>query len=154
LNLFQLAGLPVAAAAEVAPTAAAATELAVVDSVLVDSVQVDSATVGSATVGSATVGSATVGSVPVGAATALHLELQAPPPSVARSLRLSAGQPAVIVTIRFDDPTVGKPLALTVAVLRPEMFRLVLQTPSELLAEPDAGNLPGSWAHAVEGWEP
>jgi len=134
LNLFQLAGLPGAVAAEVAPVAAAATELAVVDSVHA--------------------GSATVGSVPVGAATALHLELQAPPPSVARSLRLSAGQPAMIVTIRFDDPTVGRPVALTVAVLRPEMFRLVLQTPSELLAEPDAGNLPGSWAHAAEGWEP
>lgn len=88
------------------------------------------------------------------AATALHLELQAPLPSVARSLRLGAGQPAMIVTIRFDDPDIGRPVALTIAVLRPEIFRLVLQTPPHPLPPPGAGNLPGSWAHAVEGWEP
>jgi DNA-binding GntR family transcriptional regulator len=129
LNLFQLAGLAESASVEDAPTDAAASDLAFVDSV-------------------------PVGSVPVGAVTALHLELQPPPPSVARSLRLSAGQPAMIVTIRFDDVTDDKPVALTIAVLRPEMFRLVLQTPSGLRAHEDTGNLPGSWTHAVEGWEP
>lgn len=87
-----------------------------------------------------------------GAATALHLELQAPPPSVARSLRLGAGQPAMIVTIRFDDVATGRPLALTIAVLRPEMFRLVLESPFH--PPTDAGNLTGSWTRAVEGWEP
>ena len=35
---------------------------------------------------------------------ALFVELQPPPPAVARSLRLSAGQPAAMVTVRFDDP--------------------------------------------------
>jgi DNA-binding GntR family transcriptional regulator len=90
----------------------------------------------------------------VGAATALHLELQAPPPSVARSLRLGAGQPAVIVTIRFDDVAAGRPIALTIAVLRPEMFRLVLETPFHPLTEADAGNVGGSWTRAVEGWQP
>ena len=35
---------------------------------------------------------------------ALHIEMQPPPPAVARSLRLPAGQPATIVTVRFDDP--------------------------------------------------
>src|ERR1700722_9737254 len=39
----------------------------------------------------------------VGLPAALHIELQAPPPSVARSLRLTAGQPATMVTVRFDD---------------------------------------------------
>jgi DNA-binding GntR family transcriptional regulator len=87
-------------------------------------------------------------------ATALHLELQAPPPSVARSLRLGAGQPAMIVTIRFDEAAIGRPVALTIAVLRPEMFRMVLQTPSGSRADRDAGNLSGSWTDAVEGWEP
>jgi DNA-binding GntR family transcriptional regulator len=90
----------------------------------------------------------------VGSATALHLELQAPPPSVARSLRLAAGQPAMIVTIRFDDLATGRPIALTIAVLRPEMIRLVLHAPFRPLAEGDATNLPGSWTHVIEGWEP
>lgn len=128
LNLFQLAGVPGAVSANVVATDAAA--------------------------GATGVGAATVGAATVGAATALHLELQAPPPSVARSLRLGAGQPAVIVTILFDDVATGRPIALTIAVLRPEMFRLVLETPPHPLTEAGAGNLAGSWTRAVEGWEP
>jgi DNA-binding GntR family transcriptional regulator len=88
------------------------------------------------------------------AATALHIEMQAPPPSVARSLRLTAGQPAMIVTVRFNVPDTGRPAALTIAVLRPEMFRVVLRTALPPLRETDAGNLPGSWTDAIEGWEP
>jgi DNA-binding GntR family transcriptional regulator len=91
-----------------------------------------------------------------GLPTALHIELQAPPPSVARTLRLTAGQPAMMVTVRFEDLDSGRPVALTVAVLRPDMFRLVVQTPRPPLpAETgNAANLPDSWAHAVEDWEP
>jgi len=90
----------------------------------------------------------------VGTATALHLELQAPPPSVARSLRLGAGQPAMIVTIRFDDADASRPIALTIAVLRPEMFRLVLQTPLQSGTDGEAGDLASAWSHAIEGWDP
>jgi DNA-binding GntR family transcriptional regulator len=91
-----------------------------------------------------------------GLPTALQIELQAPPPSVARTLRLSAGQPAMMVTVRFEDLDSGRPVALTVAVLRPDMFRLVVQTPAPPLpAEAgNAANLPDSWTHAVEDWEP
>jgi len=89
-----------------------------------------------------------------GLPTALHIELQAPPPSVARSLRLTAGQPAMMVTVRFEDLDSGRPVALTVAVLRPDMFRLVVQTPRPPLPAEDPGNLPNSWTHAVEDWEP
>src|SRR5215471_12432847 len=39
----------------------------------------------------------------LGAPAALHVELQPPPSSVARGLRLGAGQPAAMVTVRFDD---------------------------------------------------
>jgi DNA-binding GntR family transcriptional regulator len=85
---------------------------------------------------------------------ALHIEMQAPPPSVARSLRLTAGQPALMVTVRFDDPATDRPVALTIAVLRPDMFRVVVQTPRPPLPDGTAGNLSGSWTHAVEGWEP
>jgi DNA-binding GntR family transcriptional regulator len=97
---------------------------------------------------------APVGPPPVVSATALHIEMQAPPPSVARSLRLTAGQPAMIVTVRFNAPDTGRPAGLTIAVLRPEMFRVVLQTPSPPLREGDVGKLSGSWSYATEDWEP
>lgn len=62
---------------------------------------------------------------------ALHLEMQPPPSSIARGLRLRAGQPAVVVTVRFDEPAAGRPLALTVAALRPDLFRIVIDSPVE-----------------------
>jgi DNA-binding GntR family transcriptional regulator len=88
-----------------------------------------------------------------GSPTALHIELQAPPPSVARSLRLTAGQPAIMVTVRFDEMDTGRPVALTIAVLRPDMFRVVVQTPRPPLPDETSGNLSASWAHAAEDWE-
>jgi DNA-binding GntR family transcriptional regulator len=90
----------------------------------------------------------------IGVPAALHIELQAPPPSIARSLRLTAGQPAMIFTVRFDDRETAKPVALTVAVLRPDMFRVVVQTPRKPLPERKAGSLSASWAHVAEDWEP
>lgn len=91
---------------------------------------------------------------PAGSAAALYIELQAPPPSVARSLRLSAGQLAMIVTIRFDELNSGRPVALTIAALRPDLFRLVVQTSLPPLPDGNAGSLSGSWTHALEDWEP
>jgi DNA-binding GntR family transcriptional regulator len=88
-----------------------------------------------------------------GSPTALHIEMQAPPPSIARSLRLTAGQPAIMVTVRFDHKPTGRPVALTIAVLRPDMFRVVVQTPQPPLPDGTAGNLSGSWTHVVEDWE-
>src|ERR1035441_8175629 len=44
---------------------------------------------------------------------ALYVEMQPPPPSVARSLRLTPGQIAAMVTVRFDDPDSQEPVALT-----------------------------------------
>jgi DNA-binding GntR family transcriptional regulator len=94
------------------------------------------------------------GATPVGEPRALHIEMQPPPPSVARSLRLTAGQPAALVTVRFDDPDEGRPLALTVAVFRPDLFRIVVQSGDHLLAEGRPGSFSGSWTHAAEDWEP
>lgn len=68
---------------------------------------------------------------PLGLPAAMHLELQPPPSSVARGLRLGAGQPAVLATVRFDDPSSGRPVALTVAALRADMFRVVVDAPHE-----------------------
>jgi DNA-binding GntR family transcriptional regulator len=92
--------------------------------------------------------------VPVGEPRAVHVEMQPPPPSVARSLRLSAGEPAAMVTVRFDDPAEGRPVALTVAVFRPDMFRIVVDAGERPLADSDEGTFSGAWTHAVEDWEP
>jgi DNA-binding GntR family transcriptional regulator len=91
-----------------------------------------------------------IGAIPA----ALHIELQAPPPAVARSLRLTAGQQAMIVTVRFDDRQSGNPVALTLAVLRPDMFRLVVQSLQPPLPNKRDGNSMGSGTHTVEDWEP
>ncbi|HMD91615.1 MAG TPA: GntR family transcriptional regulator [Trebonia sp.] len=60
-------------------------------------------------------------------ARAVDLELAPPQPSVARSLRLVPGQSAVSVTIRFDDHATGTPVGLTVVVLKPDQFRVVVE---------------------------
>jgi len=91
---------------------------------------------------------------PVGEARAVHVEMLPPPPSVARSLRLAAGQPAALVTVRFDDPEAGRPVALTIAVLRPDLFRIVVESGDNPVADGDQGSLSGAWTHAVEDWEP
>jgi len=97
---------------------------------------------------------------PVGAAPghsrpgAVQIDFSAPVPSVARSLRLSAGEPAVTVTVRLDDtarPGVG---ALTVTVLRPELFRIVVQSPTGHARAPGLGGPPGGWTRVLADWEP
>jgi DNA-binding GntR family transcriptional regulator len=91
---------------------------------------------------------------PVGEARAVHVEMQPPPPSVARSLRLAAGQPAALVTVRFDDPEDGRPVALSVAVFRPDLFRIVVDSGDHPLADGEEGSFSGAWTHAVQDWEP
>jgi DNA-binding GntR family transcriptional regulator len=73
-------------------------------------------------------GEARSSGAPLGQPAALHLEMLPPPSSVARGLRLRAGQPAAMVTVRFDDPATGRPAALTVAALRPDLFRIVVDS--------------------------
>lgn len=83
----------------------------------------------------------------------LYVELQPPAPSVARSLRLAAGQPAVNVTIRFDNQA-DRPIALATAVLRPDMFRVVVESPQAPSATSFADEDDVVWTHTAEGWEP
>jgi DNA-binding GntR family transcriptional regulator len=61
-------------------------------------------------------------------ARAVDIELSPPQPAIARSLRLMPGQPAFSVTIRFDDSAADTPVGLTVVVLKPEFFRVVIET--------------------------
>jgi DNA-binding GntR family transcriptional regulator len=85
---------------------------------------------------------------------ALHMEMQLPPPSVARSLGLAPDQCAVIVSMRFDHPSRGTPVALTVVVLRPDAFRIVITSGTGPLADSDYGGLAGAWAHVAEDLDP
>jgi DNA-binding GntR family transcriptional regulator len=61
-------------------------------------------------------------------AAAVSVEMSPPQPAVARSLRLSPGQPVITVTVRFDDPATGIPAGLTVVMLKPELFRVAIDT--------------------------
>jgi DNA-binding GntR family transcriptional regulator len=91
-------------------------------------------------------------SLPPGRPAALHIEMQPPPPSIARSLRLSPGQPATLITVRFDDLAEPMPVALTMAVLRPDLFRVVVESPVQP-ADGRAEDLPANWVRAAEDWE-
>jgi DNA-binding GntR family transcriptional regulator len=64
---------------------------------------------------------------------ALVVEMQPPPPSMARSLRLAPGQMAATVIVRFGDPSIGTPAAITITVLRPDQFRIVVEVPAQPL---------------------
>jgi len=61
-------------------------------------------------------------------AAAVSVEMSPPQPSVARSLRLSPGLPVITVTVRFDDIATGEPAGLTVVMLKPELFRIAIDT--------------------------
>jgi DNA-binding GntR family transcriptional regulator len=67
----------------------------------------------------------------LGVPAAVHVEVQPPPSSIARGLRLGAGQPAAMITVRFDDPASGRAVALTVAALRADLFRIVVDSPAD-----------------------
>src|SRR6185312_12203311 len=61
-------------------------------------------------------------------AAAVSVEMSPPQPSIARSLRLSPGLPVITVTVRFDDTATGEPAGLTVVMLKPELFRVAIDT--------------------------
>jgi hypothetical protein len=84
----------------------------------------------------------------------VQIDFQAPVPSVARSLRLSAGEPAVTVTVRLEDTTQPEVSALTVAVLRPELFRIVVETRGVPARAPGLNGPSGGWTPVLEDWEP
>jgi hypothetical protein len=73
---------------------------------------------------------------------------------VARSLRLSAGEPAINVTVRFDDAAADAAMALTTVVLRPEMFRVVIESPDAPRAAAVAAGDDGNWPRAAGDGEP
>jgi DNA-binding GntR family transcriptional regulator len=85
---------------------------------------------------------------------AVQIELGLPPPSAARTLRLAAGEPVAIVTMSFALPGTGVPAALTVTMLRPELFRVVVEAAPGQEPTAAAGALATAWTHTGDGWEP
>jgi DNA-binding GntR family transcriptional regulator len=69
-------------------------------------------------------------------AAAVSVELSPPQPAVARSLRLAPGQPVITVTARFDDSDTGSPAGLTVVMLKPELFRVAIDTTEVQVSAP------------------
>jgi DNA-binding GntR family transcriptional regulator len=69
-------------------------------------------------------------------AAAVSVELSPPQPAVARSLRLAPGQPVITVTARFDDSETGSPAGLTVVMLKPELFRVAIDTTEVQVSAP------------------
>ena len=84
---------------------------------------------------------------------AVQIEMGLPPPSAARTLRLSAGEPVTTVTVTFAVPATGVPVALTMAMLRPELFRIVVEAAPRQAPGTDAGALASAWTHAGDGWD-
>jgi UTRA domain/Bacterial regulatory proteins, gntR family len=85
---------------------------------------------------------------------AVQIEMGLPPPSAARTLRLPAGEPVATVTVSFAMPATGAPVALTMAMLRPELFRIVVEAVPPHSGAAGAGALASAWTHAADGWEP
>jgi DNA-binding GntR family transcriptional regulator len=69
-------------------------------------------------------------------AAAVSVEMCPPQPAIARSLRLSPGQAVITVTVRFDDAATGEPTGLTVVMLKPELFRVAIDTTEPPIGEP------------------
>jgi DNA-binding GntR family transcriptional regulator len=67
---------------------------------------------------------------------AVSVEMSPPQPSIARSLRLSPGQLVMTVTIRFDDSVTGEPAGLTVVMMKPELFRVAIDTTATAVSTP------------------
>ncbi len=79
----------------------------------------------------------------------IYLEVQPPPHRIARRLRLREGESAITVTVIFTRPPSGPPAALTVVVLRPEMFRVSIESSLPVLRN----SPPHLWAQATYGQE-
>lgn len=76
---------------------------------------------------------------------ALAIQMDLPPSSAARQLGLAPGQMAVLITALFTERAGHHPAALTAAVLRPDMFRITLDTAT---VEPGGWHLPAAWSLA------
>ena len=71
---------------------------------------------------------------PAAVLTSLHAEMQQLPGWASTALRLAAFERALIVTAAFSDPSTAAVVAVTVAMLRPDAFRLTASSPRPALS--------------------
>ena len=84
---------------------------------------------------------------------ALHTEMQQPPRWAAQALGLTASQRAVMITTRYDDMRDGKPVALTIAALRPDLLRVTIVSSDESILAGGSGGASPGWAHVDGDWD-
>jgi hypothetical protein len=58
-----------------------------------------------------------------------------------------------MVTVLFQDPAEGRPAALTITVLRPDLSRIVLQSPAGPAPDGTEASLSAARTHALKDWE-
>lgn len=87
-----------------------------------------------------------------GRSEAVSVQLSLPPVSVGRRLRLRPGQLAILVTVLAGARSPAVPAALTVTVLRPDMFSVSLATAAPVTAVPAAREDNWSLASADYPW--
>jgi hypothetical protein len=83
---------------------------------------------------------------------ALHTEMQQPPRWAAQALGLTACQRAVMISTRYDDIRDGKPVALTIAVLRPDLLRVTIASSGQPILATDSGEVSPGWNHVDGDW--
>jgi DNA-binding GntR family transcriptional regulator len=71
---------------------------------------------------------------------ALRIEMQQPPPWAAKVLRLSPRDSAIGITVRYTEPADSSVAALTTAVLRPDHFRVIIDSIVRSVAGPGNGH--------------
>jgi DNA-binding GntR family transcriptional regulator len=83
---------------------------------------------------------------------AIRVEVQPMTESVARALQLVPDIPMIAVTVTSGDPSLSRPVALTAAALRSDLFRIVVEPPA---ADPPGQEPTGSSFRAddVVRWE-
>jgi hypothetical protein len=84
---------------------------------------------------------------------ALNAEMQQPPRWAAQALGLSACQRAVMISARYDDMRDGKPVALTIAVLRPDLLRFSIASSDQPILASDSGGVSSGWNHVDGDWD-
>jgi hypothetical protein len=84
---------------------------------------------------------------------ALHTEMQQPPRWAAQALGLAACQLAVVISTRYDDVRHGKPVALTVTALRPDLLRVTIASSDLPILAGESGKVSPGWNHVDGDWD-
>lgn len=81
---------------------------------------------------------------------AMQLECQPAAPSVARHLQVAPAVPVLAVAVRFDDRVRARPVALTIAFLRCDLFRIAVEAPASGLPTWALGQFNGRTRRVTE----